>query len=129
MFLSVLYRGKNTNAPRSAQYIFYRGYFSDFKVACTRFCSVTGDRDINNITGVSCLPITVFNNPAKPEFTNTLPATMSDNMFRIRHKLDDDFPELSDAMLGVLYPHYLAPIPSLTILVGGLIGYWIGRRR
>lgn len=35
---------------------------------------------------------------------------------RIRHKLDDDFPELSDAMLGVLYPHYLAPIPSLAIV-------------
>ena len=31
---------------------------------------------------------------------------------RIRHKLDDEFPELTDALLGVLYPHYLAPIPS-----------------
>jgi type VI secretion system protein ImpG len=35
---------------------------------------------------------------------------------RLRHKLDDDFPELSDAMLSVLYPHYLAPIPSLAIV-------------
>ena len=35
---------------------------------------------------------------------------------RIRHKLDDDFPELTDAMLGVLYPHYLAPIPSMAII-------------
>lgn len=35
---------------------------------------------------------------------------------RIRHKLDDDFPELSEAMLGVLYPHYLAPIPSMAIV-------------
>ena len=35
---------------------------------------------------------------------------------RIRYKLDDDFPELSDALLGVLYPHYLAPIPSLAIV-------------
>jgi type VI secretion system protein ImpG len=35
---------------------------------------------------------------------------------RIRHKLDDDFPELSDAMLGALYPHYLAPIPSMAIV-------------
>lgn len=34
---------------------------------------------------------------------------------RIRKKLDDDFPQLTDALLGVLYPHYLAPIPSLTI--------------
>ncbi|HEX5270433.1 MAG TPA: type VI secretion system baseplate subunit TssF, partial [Gemmataceae bacterium] len=35
---------------------------------------------------------------------------------RIRHKLDDDFPELTDALLSVLYPHYLAPIPSLGII-------------
>lgn len=35
---------------------------------------------------------------------------------RVRHKLDDDFPELSDAMLGVLYPHYQAPIPSMTVV-------------
>lgn len=35
---------------------------------------------------------------------------------RIRHKLDDDFPEISDAMLGVLYPHYQAPIPSMAIV-------------
>src|SRR5262245_45358615 len=35
---------------------------------------------------------------------------------RIRHKLEDDFPEISDAMLGVLYPHYLAPIPSMAIV-------------
>jgi type VI secretion system protein ImpG len=34
---------------------------------------------------------------------------------RLRHKLDDDFPELSEALLGVLYPHYLAPIPSAAI--------------
>jgi type VI secretion system protein ImpG len=35
---------------------------------------------------------------------------------RIRAKLDDEFPELTDALLGVLYPHYLAPIPSLALL-------------
>jgi type VI secretion system protein ImpG len=34
---------------------------------------------------------------------------------RIRHKLEDDFPELTQALLGVLYPHYLRPIPSLGI--------------
>ena len=33
---------------------------------------------------------------------------------RVRRKLDDDFPELTDALLGVLYPHYLAPVPSMT---------------
>ena len=35
---------------------------------------------------------------------------------RIRHKLDDDFPEITDALLGVLYPHYQAPIPSMAIV-------------
>jgi type VI secretion system protein ImpG len=35
---------------------------------------------------------------------------------RIRRKLDDDFPELTDALLGILYPHYLAPIPSMAIV-------------
>ena len=34
---------------------------------------------------------------------------------RIHRKLDDDFPELIDGMLDVLYPHYLAPIPSMAI--------------
>ncbi len=35
---------------------------------------------------------------------------------RIHKKLDDEFPELTDALLGVLYPHYLAPIPSMAIV-------------
>ncbi len=35
---------------------------------------------------------------------------------RIQHKLEDDFPELSDALLGVLFPHYQRPIPSMTII-------------
>lgn len=35
---------------------------------------------------------------------------------RIHHKLDDEFPELTDALLGVLYPHYLAPIPSMALV-------------
>jgi type VI secretion system protein ImpG len=35
---------------------------------------------------------------------------------RIRHKIDDDFPELTDALMGTLYPHYLAPIPSMSIV-------------
>ncbi len=34
---------------------------------------------------------------------------------RTRQKLDDEFPEISDALLEVLYPHYLAPIPSMAI--------------
>src|SRR5881227_141112 len=35
---------------------------------------------------------------------------------RIHHKLDDEFPELTDALLGVLYPHYLAPVPSMVVV-------------
>ncbi len=31
---------------------------------------------------------------------------------RVHHRLDDEFPELTDALLGLLYPHYLAPMPS-----------------
>jgi type VI secretion system protein ImpG len=35
---------------------------------------------------------------------------------RVHHKLDDEFPELTDALLSVLYPHYLAPVPSLAVV-------------
>lgn len=35
---------------------------------------------------------------------------------RVRTKLDDDFPELIDGMLGVLYPHLLSPIPSMSVV-------------
>jgi type VI secretion system protein ImpG len=35
---------------------------------------------------------------------------------RLHHKLDDEFPELTDALLGILYPHYLAPIPSMALI-------------
>ncbi|HEX4148541.1 MAG TPA: type VI secretion system baseplate subunit TssF, partial [Pirellulales bacterium] len=35
---------------------------------------------------------------------------------RIQYKLDDDFPELTAALLSTLYPHYLAPIPSLAMI-------------
>ncbi len=31
---------------------------------------------------------------------------------RVHHRLDDEFPELTDALLGLLYPQYLAPVPS-----------------
>lgn len=34
---------------------------------------------------------------------------------RIQQKLDDEFPELVDAMLDTLYPHYNRPIPSMAI--------------
>ncbi|HEY8461991.1 MAG TPA: type VI secretion system baseplate subunit TssF, partial [Blastocatellia bacterium] len=34
---------------------------------------------------------------------------------RIHLKLDDELPEITEAFLNVLYPHYLAPIPSMSI--------------
>ena len=34
---------------------------------------------------------------------------------RVQHRLDDEFPELTDALLGLLYPHYLAPVPSCLV--------------
>ena len=34
---------------------------------------------------------------------------------RVHHRIDDEFPELTDALLAVLYPHYLAPVPSIAI--------------
>jgi type VI secretion system protein ImpG len=34
---------------------------------------------------------------------------------RTRQKLDDDFPEITEAFLGTLYPHYLAPFPPAAI--------------
>jgi type VI secretion system protein ImpG len=34
---------------------------------------------------------------------------------RVRKKLDDDFPEIAEAMLNVLYPHFTAPLPSMAI--------------
>jgi type VI secretion system protein ImpG len=35
---------------------------------------------------------------------------------RIHLRLDDDFSEVTDALLGILYPHFLNPIPSATIV-------------
>ncbi len=34
---------------------------------------------------------------------------------RVQQRLDDEFPELTEALLGILYPHYLAPVPSCMI--------------
>ena len=35
---------------------------------------------------------------------------------RIRLKIDDDFPEITESLLNVLYPHYLRPIPAMSIV-------------
>jgi len=35
---------------------------------------------------------------------------------RIHLKIDDDFPEITEALPQILYPHYLAPTPSMSIV-------------
>ena len=35
---------------------------------------------------------------------------------RLRHKLDDELPELTEGLVSMLWPHYLRMIPSLAIL-------------
>lgn len=35
---------------------------------------------------------------------------------RIRQKLDDELPEVTSGLLSLLWPHYLRPIPSMSIL-------------
>ncbi|MEO1192094.1 MAG: type VI secretion system baseplate subunit TssF [Pseudomonadota bacterium] len=35
---------------------------------------------------------------------------------RLREKLDDDLPELSHSLLSLIWPHYLRPVPSMTVV-------------
>jgi len=35
---------------------------------------------------------------------------------RIHLKLDDEFPEITEALLSILYPHFIRPVPSMTIV-------------
>jgi type VI secretion system protein ImpG len=35
---------------------------------------------------------------------------------RVHLKLEDDFPEITEALLNVLYPHFLRPVPSMSIV-------------
>ncbi len=35
---------------------------------------------------------------------------------RVQQRLSDDYPEISDSMCNLLYPHFTAPFPSLTTL-------------
>jgi type VI secretion system protein ImpG len=39
---------------------------------------------------------------------------------RIQRKIDDEFPEITESFLSTLWPHYLAPIPSMSIVQFGL---------
>src|SRR5262249_36825362 len=34
---------------------------------------------------------------------------------RVHLRIDDDFPQITEALLNLLYPHYLRPIPSMSI--------------
>jgi len=34
---------------------------------------------------------------------------------RVHLRIDDDFPQITEALLNVLYPHYLRPVPSMTV--------------
>ena len=45
---------------------------------------------------------------------------------RLRQKLDDELPEITESFLNVLYPHYLAPIPSMAITRVGFGAWAIG---
>ncbi|HQJ09056.1 MAG TPA: type VI secretion system baseplate subunit TssF [Deltaproteobacteria bacterium] len=35
---------------------------------------------------------------------------------RIHKKIDDNLPEITESLLGIIYPHYLSPIPSMSIV-------------
>ena len=35
---------------------------------------------------------------------------------RVHLKIDDDFPEITESLLGMLYPHYIRPIPSMSVV-------------
>ena len=34
---------------------------------------------------------------------------------RVHLKIDDEFPEITEALLSILHPHYLRPVPSMTV--------------
>ncbi len=34
---------------------------------------------------------------------------------RVHLKIDDEFPEITEAMLSILHPHYLRPVPSMSV--------------
>src|SRR6202140_3066628 len=35
---------------------------------------------------------------------------------RVHLKIDDEFPEITEALLGIVYPHFIRPIPSMSIV-------------
>ncbi|MCZ2146534.1 MAG: type VI secretion system baseplate subunit TssF [Bryobacterales bacterium] len=35
---------------------------------------------------------------------------------RVHLKIDDEFPEITEALLSIIYPHYVRPVPSMSIV-------------
>ena len=35
---------------------------------------------------------------------------------RVHLKIDDDFPEVSESLLDVVYPHYVRPVPAMSLV-------------
>lgn len=35
---------------------------------------------------------------------------------RVHLKIDDEFPELTEAILGIVYPHFIQPLPSMSVV-------------
>src|SRR5438309_3839237 len=35
---------------------------------------------------------------------------------RVHLKIDDEFPEITESLLGTVYPHFIRPIPSMSIV-------------
>lgn len=35
---------------------------------------------------------------------------------RVHLKIDDEFPEITESLLGILYPHYIRPVPSMSLV-------------
>jgi type VI secretion system protein ImpG len=48
---------------------------------------------------------------------------------RVHLKIDDEFPEITEALLSILYPHYIRPIPSMCIVEMHLDAQQMAARR
>jgi type VI secretion system protein ImpG len=35
---------------------------------------------------------------------------------RVHKKIDDEFPEITEALLSILFPHYIRPVPSMSVV-------------
>jgi type VI secretion system protein ImpG len=59
------------------------------------------------------------NDPDIEQFTQTFAFLVA----KLRPKIDDGSPELTQSMLALLWPNYLRPIPSMTIVRLDPVGY------